>query len=269
MSEGSEKVKMELIQEPLKSQRESISRESIEELATSMKKLGLLQSILLRKNTTGYEIEAGHRRFLAAKLLGWDEIEAKILDSTDEDIMHLERAHENLIRQNLNPVEEARIVWDLVYEDGRGVEKTAALLCKGVKWIEKRLDIWKMPEDLKDAIRLNKIKIAMADELHRVKDEEQRTRLLESAIEYGASAKTVRSWIEDSQVTTYLENRAILDNLDDNPVISRSEVSMVCRVCDINHNIDVLRHIWVCPDCLGTIRELARETQKQLKSCEE
>lgn len=263
------KTKMELIQEPLKPQREHISLESIEELAASMKKLGLLQNILLRKNATGYEIEAGHRRYLAAKLLEWDEIDARILDSTDEDVMHLERAHENLIRQNLNPVEEARIVWDLVYEDGRGIEKTAALLCKGVKWIEKRLDIWRYPEDLKDAIRTNKIKIAVADELQKVKDEGARERLLASVIEFGASSRTVKNWIDDSQVGTFLENRQTYDNMDDNPVISRSDVSMVCRICDIVHNIDVLRHIWICPDCLGVIRELARETQKQLAGTEE
>ncbi len=269
MGKNSRPVKMKLIQEPLKKQREHISLESIEELSGSMRKLGLLQPILIRKNDSGYEIEAGHRRFLAAQMLGWEEIEAKVLDSTDEDSLHLERAHENLIREDLNPVEEAEVVWDLVYEDGRGVEKTAALLCKKVGWVERRLDIHLYPDDLKEAVRKNLIKLAVANELKHVKDQAARERLLNSVIEFGASSRTVKHWIEDSQVGQFIENRETKLDQDDNPVIARSEVSMVCRICNLTHNIDVLRHIWICPECLGVIRELARETQKQLAAVEE
>lgn len=251
---------------PRKDSRIQIPRESIEELAESMRKLGLLQPVLVREEVSGYQIEAGHRRFLAAQLLRWKEIDCIILDATDEDGLHLERAHENLIRQDLNPVEEAKIVWDLVYEDGRGVDKTAALLCKRASWISSRLDIWKMPDDLKAAIADGRIKVAVAKELDRIGDAEARARMLKSVVEYGASSETVRAWISDYRTGDYLKEHELLETQSDSMPLDRTQITMPCRICNLSHGIDILRHIWCCPDCLSVVRALARETQAQLET---
>jgi len=265
MNRSMERILLNQILEPEKPVREQLDRESIEELAESMKKLGQLQPILLRTENNGYRIEAGHRRFLAAQILGWSYIDSVILEPTDEDSLHLERAHENLIRADLNPVEESKIVWDLTYEDGRGVEKTAKLLCKTISWVDTRLEIAKFPDDLKEALSRREIKVAVAKELSKVKNMETRGRLLKSAVEYGASAAVVRQWCNDTQVANFLEQSEVQAACGDAVAIDRSQVSMPCRICDISQNIDVLRHIWICPECLGAVRELARETQKQLR----
>lgn len=131
-----QKVGIELIKEPLRAVRDQMDRDSLIELADSLKTRGLLQPIILLKGPDGFEIEAGHRRYLAAQMLGWSVIDAMVKEATDDDSLHLDRAHENLIREDLNPVEESKIVWALVYEDGRGVEKTSRLLCKTVSWVD-------------------------------------------------------------------------------------------------------------------------------------
>ena len=233
-----------------------------------MKKLGMLQPILLRKEDHQYRIEAGHRRFLAAQMLNWPAIDAIILEPTEDDNLHLERAHENLIRADLNPVEESKIVWDLVYEDGRGIERSAKLLCKTESWVDTRLEIAKFPDDLKEALSKREIKVAVAKELAKVKNHETRERLLKSAIEYGASAPVVHRWIDDAQVGRFLEQQEVASAVGDAVAIDRSQVTMPCRICDISQLIDVLRHIWICPECMGAMRELARETQKQLSMAE-
>lgn len=261
-------VAMLEILEPKNPTRFSLERDGLEELAESMKKLGLLQPILLRPENGLFRIEAGHRRFLAAQILGWKNIDAIIQESTSEDHLHLERAHENLIRADLNPVEESKIVWDLVYEDGRGVEKAAKLLCKTLSWVETRLEIAKFPDDLKESLTRREIKVAVAKELSKVKNMETRGRLLKSAVEYGASAVVVRQWCNDSQVGIFLENQEVASAIGDMVAIERSQVTMPCRICDCSQLIDVLRHIWICPDCLGAVRELSRETQKQLRMVE-
>ena len=257
-------VRLEMlgILEPEKSVREKIDPQSIEELAASLKKLGQLQPILVRQEGTLYRIEAGHRRFLAAFSLGWSVIDAIILEPTDEDTLHLERAHENLIRSDLNPVEESKIVWDLVYEDGRGVERTAKLLCKPESWVDSRLVIAKLPEDLKAAIRNREISVAVAKTLNKEKNHETRGRLLKGAIEYGASAAVVDRWINDSQVGIFLENKDVEGLMGDIQAVGLTETTMPCRVCNTSHTFDVLRHIWICPDCMGAMRELASEVQK-------
>lgn len=259
------RVKISQIQEPEKPQREGINRANLEELAESMKTRGLLQPILLKKSAQGYQIEAGHRRFLAAQMLYWEEIDAIILPETDEDELHLDRAHENLIREDLNPVEEARLVWDIVHNDGQGIERAAKLIGKTTNWIESRLEIHKLPEDLKEALKIEKIKIRVAFELAKVKDEGSRKTLLESVIEHGATSNTVKRWVEDYRTGDYLAEHKVLQDQGDILPIERSQITMPCRICGLSHEIDILRHIWCCPDCLAVVRELSRETQKQLQ----
>ncbi len=268
MSKELKSVPMNLILVPENPSRMLINRVSLEELAESLKSRGLLQPILLRAENEFYRIEAGHRRFLAASMLGWENIDAIILESTSEDALHLERAHENLIRADLNPVEESKIVWDLVYEDGRGVEKTARLLCKTQSWIDSRLEIAKFPIDLKDALVRVDIKVAVAKELNKVSDPEMRARLLKSAVDYGASAQTVHNWINDSQGCQFLDPAAVAEASGDVSVIDRTQVTLPCRICNTSQLIDVLRHIWICPDCLGAVRELSREVQRQMGATE-
>lgn len=268
MKRDLQRILLSKIIPPQKQAREAINHQALEELALSMKLLGQLQPILLRPMGEGLEIEAGHRRFLAAKFLDWTEIDAYILEPTDEDALHLERAHENLIREELNPVEQARQVWDIVYEDGRGVERAAALLCKTRNWIESRLEIWKYPEDLKDAVRKNLIKITAAKELAKVKDDETRKKLTDGAIEFGASVETIRRWISDATTSTYFETREVQQDGDGFASILQTEVVMPCRICNLSHKINVLRHIWICPECMSVVRELARETQRELAAAE-
>ncbi len=169
MTGSFQKVGMELIGEPLKAVRNQIDRDALVELAESIKTRGLLQPIILLSGPEGFEIEAGHRRYLAVQMLGWSVIDAMVKEPGDDDSLHLDRAHENLIREDLNPVEESKIVWDLTYEDGRGVEKTAKLLCKTISWVDTRLEIAKFPDDLKEALSLRSIKVAVAKELAKVR----------------------------------------------------------------------------------------------------
>ena len=82
-------------------------QKGVEELAESLKVDGLLQPILVTKDPTNdsYKIIAGERRYHAAKLLGWEEIECKILNKNEKETYKL-AVIENLQRENLSPYEE-------------------------------------------------------------------------------------------------------------------------------------------------------------------
>ncbi len=252
------------IKPPANAARSLLDPDSITELADSIKKLGLLQPILIRKVGKQYEIEAGHRRYLAVKQLGWESIDCIALDTTDEDELHLERAHENLIREDLNPLDEAALIYKLVYEDGRGVDDTAKLLCKKPSWIIRRMDILQWPEDIKTALKLGHITIAVGNELSRLKDDETRSRLLDATIQYGATSKVVKQWIDDMSVDRYFDSQAADKEMGENISVGMSGTQMECRICGIYHDLGVLRHVWLCPDCLMGIRELARETRLEI-----
>ncbi len=256
MEKKNESISLALIRVPENPQRIELSRESIDELALSMASRGLLQPIGVINKGETYEIEYGHRRFLAATQLNWAEIDCYVFEDIEDARLHLDRTHENLIRQDLNPVEEARACWDLVYEGDRGVERTAALLCKTPGWVEARLDILRYPEEIIQAIAAGKINMSVAKELSRVKDLETRQRLLESSVSYGATAPTVAKWIADTSVSNFFENKELQEKAGEIQAAGMGQVTMQCFSCQERYVIDYLTHIWVCPQCRAAIYQL-------------
>ncbi len=252
------------ILEPDNPARSQIDTDAIFELAESMRKLGQLQPILVREKNGRYEIEAGHRRFLAATSLNWDNIDAIVLENSDDENAHLERAHENLIRQDLNPVDEARLVHQMVYEDGRGVSSTAKLLCKSEGWVETRMDVLRWPEELIHAIETAQISLTNGKILAKVRDDETRRRLLDSTIEYCPSKRVLERWISDIDTQEYLANQDIRAEASEIQSADMGSVHMECRICAYKFQINHMRHIWLCPDCMMAMRNLANELRLEI-----
>lgn len=257
-------IPLSKIIEPLDAARAAINEEGVFELAESMLKLGLLQPILVRAVGDKYEIEAGHRRYLAAIRLNWSTISSIIIKGEDEERLHLERAHENLVREDLNPLDEAKLVYKLVYEDGRGVEATSKMLCKSEGWILARCDILRWPQDLKTAIGTGQITLSVGKELAKVRDDEKRGRLLEAAVKHGATKRVVHQWVEDMSIDRYFESQDADSDMGSSIQVGMGDCRLECRVCGTYMDMYVMRHIWLCPDCLGGVRELAKEVRIEI-----
>ena len=95
--------------------RKNFDQEALKELAASIKTHGVIQPILLNKNSDGYIIIAGERRFRAAKLAGLDTIPAVVKNYTERQIKEV-AIIENLQREDLNPIEEAKAIKQLMEE---------------------------------------------------------------------------------------------------------------------------------------------------------
>ena len=87
--------------------RKRFAEESLKELADSIREKGLLQPLLVRPQGDGYELVAGERRYRAALMAGLQEVPAVVKDLTDREALELALV-ENLQREDLSPVEEAR-----------------------------------------------------------------------------------------------------------------------------------------------------------------
>lgn len=243
-------VSMDLIKEPAVPARLNIDRQQLQELANSMRKIGLLQPVLLRKHGESYEVEAGHRRWLAAKSLNWETIEAIILLPGDMTEAHIERAHENLIRENLNPVEEAEQVRILVYEQNRGIESTADIVGKSISWVEKRMDILGFPEEILRELQDESINIAQASELSRCRDSLLRETLLETVLSTGASAQTIKTWVHNPAVEEQIKmNQAMSESLATTPIQGQG-LTLTCHLCQVPTELAKMKHVWLCPGCM-------------------
>ena len=115
--------------------REGFDKESIGELADSIKSVGEIQPIIVRKHKKGYQIIAGERRWRAAKFAKLSEIPVLIRDTVEEDVL-LESLIENLHRLNLESVERENAVYDL-WKTGRWKtqEELGKALGKRGNWV--------------------------------------------------------------------------------------------------------------------------------------
>jgi len=82
-----------------------------------MKQEGLLQPVTVRRAGENYELISGERRLRAAKLLGWQSIDSKVIETVSEGEAAAKGLIENLQRENLNPIEEAQAFQDLIQLD--------------------------------------------------------------------------------------------------------------------------------------------------------
>jgi ParB family chromosome partitioning protein len=134
--------------DPNRSQpRERFDERALRELAESIKAVGVLQPIIVRKTGDRYEIIAGERRFRASRLAGVDEIPAIVRDWDEQK--RLEAALiENLQRDDLNPVEEAAGVKRLMEAAGLTQEKVAERIGKSRPAVANLLRLLTLPEDV-------------------------------------------------------------------------------------------------------------------------
>ena len=130
--------------------RKYFDKESLVELTNSIKKQGIIQPIVVRpdKSSVGkYEIIAGERRWLASQNAGLHEIPAVILNV--DDVKSLEFSIvENVQRQDLNPIEEARGYQRLVDDFNYNQEKLSQFIGKSRSYIANSLRLLTLPEDI-------------------------------------------------------------------------------------------------------------------------
>ncbi|GLV49358.1 Chromosome-partitioning protein Spo0J [Thermus aquaticus] len=195
--------------------RRRFEEASLKALAESVRAHGVLEPLLVRPLGDGkYAIVAGERRYRAARMAGLSEVPVRVVELSEKEAK-LFALVENLQREDLNPYEETLGVLDLLSEDlGRPVEEVVALLHRmrdearrkvpqnvlgslearrveevfralgRMGWesfVQARLPLLNLPENLKAALEEGSIPYTAALELKKVKDESSRKALLEEA----------------------------------------------------------------------------------------
>src|SRR2546430_12850707 len=97
--------------------RKSFNSETLDELAASIRVSGVIQPVIVRRRGTGYQLIAGERRWRAARQAGLERIPAIVRDATDAQSLELALV-ENLLREDLNPIEEAEAYEKLLGQFG-------------------------------------------------------------------------------------------------------------------------------------------------------
>lgn len=134
------KIKISKIDESAFAVREKVDPEYIKEMKESLKEDGQWDPILVRPKGDRYELIAGHNRVLAAKELGWDEIEATVRDLSDEEAIFLS-LKTNLLRQEMSPREQGRVLHQITQAFNISGTELAKKIGKDQKWVTGRIKL--------------------------------------------------------------------------------------------------------------------------------
>jgi len=179
--------------------REHFDEDAVEELAMSIKEKGLLQPVSIRRFGSGYQLVAGERRLRASKSAGLDEIPAIVFDITsDQEMMELSLI-ENVQREDLNPIEEAKAYRALIDDCFLTQEEVASKVGKDRSSVANTLRLLALAEDVRNALEGNQISMGHARALLGLEDSRQQSNLCKEIISKGLSVRRVEAIVRNTK----------------------------------------------------------------------
>ena len=169
--------------------RYSFDEEALATLSESIRQYGLIQPISVRKLDGGYyQIIAGERRWRAARMAGLSEVPVRIIEADDRRAMELALV-ENLQREDLNPIEEARGYRTLMDEYGMTQEQAAAAVGKSRPAVANALRLLGLGEAVTAMVENGSLSAGHARALLPIKDAKKQLELAETVISRGLSVR--------------------------------------------------------------------------------
>ena len=165
--------------------------ESLEELATSIRELGIIQPLSLRKTgTDSYQIIAGERRFRAAKLAGLHSVPAYIRTANDTELTEMALI-ENIQREDLNAIEIALTFKKLIEQYSLTQERLSERIGKKRATVANFLRLLKLPAEVQLGLRDKHVDMGHARALLSIDDPTKQLRLYEQILREGLSVRRV------------------------------------------------------------------------------
>ena len=162
---------------------------ALEELAESIRQYGLIQPITVRRIDSGYyQIIAGERRWRAARAAGLDEVPVRIIEADDRRAMELALV-ENLQREDLNPIEEARGYQTLMREYGLTQEDAAAAVGKSRPTVANALRLLNLPEETLSLVEEGTLSAGHARALLPIRDAQAQREAAQTVIDRRLSVR--------------------------------------------------------------------------------
>ena len=168
--------------------RKTFDEDKLNELAASIEEHGLIQPLVLRKAEKGYEIVAGERRWRAARKIGIREIPCIVRELTDEENMLL-AIIENMQREDLNPIEEAEGIRQMIETYGLTQEEVSKSVGKSRPYIANSLRLLRLPETVRKYVEDGSLSTGHAKAIAAVSYEKKQIELAEVAIRDGLSVR--------------------------------------------------------------------------------
>lgn len=173
--------------------REEFNQATLEDLANSIKEKGFIQPVLVRLKQGEYELIAGERRFRAAKKLGYKEIPAIIKEATDLDSLEISII-ENIQRENLNPIDQAKAYKRLLDDFSMTQEKVADSIGKDRATVANILRLLNLPAKIQEYVSRGTISMGHARAILSLDKESEQIRLCTKIIKDDLSVRDTEGY---------------------------------------------------------------------------
>jgi ParB family chromosome partitioning protein len=219
--------------------RRTFDTETLNELAKSIEEYGVVQPVIVKKSIKGYELIAGERRTKAAKIAGLKVIPAIIKDFDDQQMMEIALI-ENIQREDLNPMDEAVSISNIIKLRGYTQDEFANKFGKSRTYVTNILGLLKLPEDVKKMVEKRTLSMSHARVLSKIDDEEKVVRLAKQVITDELSVRELEKITQDDKKEIeVVKNKKsgydhkyrmyeniIMDNLDTKVRVSKKKIEI-------------------------------------------
>lgn len=230
---------------------------SIGALAASIQKLGLLQPLVVVEGSGLYRVVAGRRRLRALRKLGRKKAACHVvsLEATEEQAATFA---ENFHRLDLNPLEEAVAVQELLTASGLTQEKLGERLQTTRTWVGHRLALLQLPDVLQTAVVHRDVSPSIALELNRIKSPGDLNYYLSLVISNGATLNIVRDWVRGFLHAQQLQTQEKGAETEPyQPPETTVAQAPHCHVCHLSGPHAPLRIVYLCWECWKTLEDRA------------
>ena len=224
-----------------------------ETLVNSIREHGLLQPILIRPLEHGFEIVAGHRRFQACRTLRWRFVAAKIRELSDKQAYEIQLT-ENIQRKSMDPIEEAEAFRRYVVDFGwGGVSELARKIGKSEEYVSHHMQLLKLPDEIKDKIVNNCLKVSQAIEIVQIPYDKQKN-ITSEVISNGLTVRQIRELKMTLKEEEEFEKNAatVKDQSRSSSIAKKSSLTLKITLTRIDNLINEV-HTTVEPDQRGEI----------------
>jgi ParB family chromosome partitioning protein len=193
-TESTTEVPISLIDPSPLQPRSVFDEAKLDELAKSINANGVVQPVLVRRNGSRFELIAGERRWRAAIRAGLTQIPAVLRNVSDEKVLEIALI-ENIQREDLNPIEEARAYKKLIETLGLTQESVAERVGRDRSYVTNYLRLLRLPEDIQELVQAGKLSTGHARTLLGLEHIEAQRRIARRVIELELSVRATEQLV--------------------------------------------------------------------------
>jgi ParB family chromosome partitioning protein len=194
--------------------RRSIDPETLATLAASVRASGLVQPVVVRRVDEGYELIAGERRWRAARAAGLTSVPALVRDADERERLELALV-ENVVREDLNPIEVARALAVLVEDFGQTQAALAERLGRSRPAVSNLMRLLELPDDVQDLVVAGQLSEGHARAVLQASGTAARRRLARRIVDEGLSVRQAEALSRAASTERVAQARSALSPLED------------------------------------------------------